>query len=51
MKRTREEEVDLGLNEDEIAFYDALTSDAIVKELMDYEVLKKIPMSLQVRLN
>ncbi len=46
MKKAREEEEDLGLNEDEIAFYDALTSDQIVKELMDDETLKKIANEL-----
>ncbi|QBJ81268.1 Type I restriction enzyme EcoR124II R protein [Bacillus subtilis] len=46
MKKAREEEEDLGLNEDEIAFYDALTSDEIVKELMDDDVLKKIANEL-----
>lgn len=46
MKKAREEEEDLGLNEDEIAFYDALTSDQIVKDLMDDETLKKIANEL-----
>ena len=46
MKKTREEEEDLGLNDDEIAFYDALTSEEIVKELMDDEVLKQIANEL-----
>ncbi|MBF8984680.1 DUF3387 domain-containing protein [Lutibacter sp. B2] len=46
MKKAREEEADLGLNEDEIAFYDALTKDEIVKEFMEDEVLKKIAQEL-----
>jgi type I restriction enzyme R subunit len=46
IKRAREEEEDLGLNEDEIAFYDALTSDEAVKEFMTDEVLKKIAQEL-----
>ncbi|MFY2157740.1 type I restriction endonuclease subunit R [Cytobacillus firmus] len=46
MKRAKDEEQDLGLNEDEIAFYDALTSDDIVKQLMDDETLKKIANEL-----
>lgn len=36
----------LGLNEDEIAFYDALTADDIVKEFMEDEILKKIAREL-----
>ncbi|MCY8807977.1 type I restriction endonuclease subunit R [Bacillus atrophaeus] len=46
MKKAKDEEKDLGLNEDEIAFYDALTSDDIVKQLMDDETLKKIANEL-----
>ncbi|MBF8984516.1 DUF3387 domain-containing protein [Lutibacter sp. B2] len=46
MKKARDEEADLGLNEDEIAFYDALTKDEIVKEFMEDEVLKKIAQEL-----
>jgi type I restriction enzyme R subunit len=46
MKKAREEEADLGLNEDEIAFYDALTADAVVKDFMEDEVLKKIAQEL-----
>ena len=38
--KTREQE--LGLNSDEIAFYDALTEDDAVKEFMTYETLKFI---------
>ena len=42
--KTREEE--LGLSEDEIAFYDALTSDDAVKEFINDETLKKIAHEL-----
>ena len=42
--KTREEE--LGLSEDEIAFYDALTSDDAVKEFMTDETLKMIAHEL-----
>lgn len=45
-KKAQEEEKDLGLNEDEIAFYDALTADNIVKQFMDDETLKKIAQEL-----
>ncbi|PLX01131.1 MAG: DEAD/DEAH box helicase [Marinilabiliales bacterium] len=46
MKKAKEEEKDLGLNEDEIAFYDALTADEVVKEFMNDETLKKIAQEL-----
>lgn len=46
MKKAREEEKDLGLNEDEIAFYDALTADEVVKDFMEDETLKKIAQEL-----
>lgn len=46
MKKARQEEENLGLDDDEIAFYDALTSESIVKELMDDEVLLKIANEL-----
>lgn len=48
MKEMREKENDLGLNEDEIAFYDALTSDDAVKDFMDDETLKKIAHELTI---
>lgn len=48
MKKSKDEEKDLGLNEDEIAFYDALTADEVVKEFMTDEVLKKIAQELTV---
>ncbi|MBU3227086.1 type I restriction endonuclease subunit R [Clostridium algidicarnis] len=44
--KTREKE--LGLNEDEIAFYDALTADDAVKEFINDETLKKIAQELTV---
>lgn len=46
IKKAKEEEKDLGLNEDEIAFYDALTADDFVKEFMEDETLKKIAQEL-----
>lgn len=46
IKKAKEEEKDLGLNEDEIAFYDALTADEVVKEFMEDEILKKIAQEL-----
>lgn len=46
MKEARAFEYDLGLSEDEIAFYDALTDDEIVREVMSDEVLKKIAQEL-----
>ncbi|WP_160680825.1 DUF3387 domain-containing protein, partial [Clostridium sp. C8-1-8] len=46
IKEMKEKEKDLGLNEDEVAFYDALTEDGIVKEFMDDETLKKIAHEL-----
>lgn len=46
IKDMKDKEKDLGLNEDEIAFYDALTADDIIKEFMDDETLKKIAHEL-----
>ena len=46
MRSSKEEEKDLGLSEDEIAFYDALTADEAVKEFMTDETLKKIAQEL-----
>ncbi|MCT4662955.1 MAG: type I restriction endonuclease subunit R [Tissierellales bacterium] len=46
MKQAKAEEADLGLTEDEVAFYDALTADDAVKEFMEDEVLKKIAQEL-----
>lgn len=53
IKKMREEEAELGLSDDEIAFYDALTTDDIVKELMEDETLKKIAheLTLAIRNN
>lgn len=48
MTRAHEEEKDLGLNEDEIAFYYALTADEAVKKFMEDETLKKIAQELTV---
>lgn len=46
MKEMKDKEKDLGLNDDEIAFYDALTADDIVKQFMSDETLKKIAQEL-----
>ncbi|MEJ8553909.1 type I restriction endonuclease subunit R [Tepidibacter sp. Z1-5] len=48
IKDMKDKEKDLGLNEDEIAFYDALTSDDAVKEFIDDETLKKIAHELTI---
>jgi len=45
-KRMREEESELGLSDDEIAFYDALTKEDTVKEFMEDDVLKQIAHEL-----
>ncbi len=45
-KRARDKEADLGLSEDEVAFYDALTANDAVKEFMKDETLKKIAREL-----
>lgn len=45
-KRMREEENELGLSDDEIAFYDALTKDDVIKEFMEDDILKKIAHEL-----
>nr|WP_223868724.1 DUF3387 domain-containing protein [Paenibacillus sp. UASWS1643] len=46
IKQAKKEEQALGLNSDEIAFYTALTSDEIVKQMMGDETLKKIAQEL-----
>jgi type I restriction enzyme R subunit len=46
IREMKNKEKDLGLNEDEIAFYDALTADDAVREFMDDETLKKIAHEL-----
>ncbi|GFZ30108.1 DEAD/DEAH box helicase [Clostridium zeae] len=53
IKNMKDKEKDLGLNEDEIAFYDALTEDNIIKEFMDDDTLKKIAheLTLSIRNN
>lgn len=48
LRRMHEEQKALGLSEDEIAFYDALTADGIVKEFITDETLKKIAKELTV---
>ncbi|MGY0373242.1 type I restriction endonuclease subunit R [Clostridium sp. JNZ J1-5] len=48
MKKAAEGEKDLGMNEDEIAFYYALTADDAVKQFMEDEVLKKIAHELTI---
>ncbi|RKD22528.1 DEAD/DEAH box helicase [Caminicella sporogenes] len=48
MKEMREQEKDLGLTEDEIAFYDALTVDDAVRKFINDETLKKIAHELTV---
>lgn len=53
IKKMKEQEANLGMNEDEIAFYDALTADEIVREFMEDEILKKIAheLTLAIRNN
>ena len=46
IKKAREEDMSLGLSEDEIAFYDALTADDAVKLFMSDDVLKQIAHKL-----
>jgi type I restriction enzyme R subunit len=46
LKKMREEQASLGLSEDEIAFYDALTADNVVKLLMEDKILKQIAREL-----
>lgn len=48
IKAMKDKEKELGLNEDEIAFYDALTADGVVKEFVNDETLKKIAHDLTV---
>ncbi|MFZ7121942.1 MAG: type I restriction enzyme endonuclease domain-containing protein [Eubacteriaceae bacterium] len=48
LKKMKEEHASLGLSEDEIAFYDALTADDIMKEFLEDETLKKIARELTV---
>ena len=53
IKKMKEDEASLGLSEDEIAFYDALTADEIVKEFMEDKPLKLIAheLTLAIRKN
>jgi type I restriction enzyme R subunit len=53
IKKMKDDEASLGLSEDEIAFYDALTADEIVKEFMEDETLKLIAheLTLAIRKN
>jgi type I restriction enzyme R subunit len=46
IKLSQDEENKLGLSEDEVAFYYALTSEDIVKELMEDDILKQIAHEL-----
>ena len=46
LKHMKEQQKNSGLTDDEIAFYDALTADDIVKEFMEDETLKKIAKEL-----
>ncbi|QCX34698.1 type I restriction endonuclease subunit R [Caloramator sp. E03] len=46
IQKAREEDINLGLSEDEIAFYDALTADDAVKLFMSDDVLKQIAHEL-----
>lgn len=48
IKKMKDDEAELGLSDDEIAFYDALTADEIVKEFMEDETLKLIAHELTV---
>lgn len=53
IRRMKETEAALGLSEDEIAFYDALTADDIVREFMEDDTLKTIAheLTLAIRNN
>lgn len=53
IKKMQEEHEALGLSDDEIAFYDALTADDMVKQLMKDETLRKIAheLTLAIRNN
>ncbi len=46
IKKMHEEEEELGLNKDEIAFYYALAKDEVAREFYDDETLKKIAQEL-----
>lgn len=51
IKESSQEEKGLGLSEDEVAFYYALTADDAVKKTMEHEVLKKIAQELTQAIN
>lgn len=53
IRRMKEQQAALGLSEDEIAFYDALTADDIVREFMEDDTLKNIAheLTLAIRNN
>ncbi|MBU4438029.1 MAG: type I restriction endonuclease subunit R [Acetobacterium sp.] len=53
IRRMKEQQATLGLSEDEIAFYDALTADDIVREFMEDDTLKTIAheLTLAIRNN
>ena len=53
IRRMKEQQAALGLSEDEIAFYDALTADDIVREFMEDDTLKTIAheLTLAIRNN
>lgn len=46
IKQVKEHEANLGLTEDEIAFYDALSDDEAVRAFYEDEILKKIAQEL-----
>jgi type I restriction enzyme R subunit len=48
IRQMKAAEAKLGLSEDEIAFYDALTADEIVREFMEDETLKTIAQELTI---
>ncbi|AFA47678.1 type I restriction endonuclease subunit R [Acetobacterium woodii] len=48
IRQMKEAEAKLGLSEDEIAFYDALTADEIVREFMEDDTLKTIAQELTI---
>jgi type I restriction enzyme R subunit len=48
IKKMKDDEASLGLSDDEIAFYDALTADEIVRDFMEDETLKLIAHELTV---
>ena len=51
LKQMKKEQASSGMSDNEIAFYDALTADDIVKEFMEDETLKKIAKELTLAIN